>query len=389
VAHILVIAYCTFGDNRIKRHVNALAERGDYVDVICLAGDRVDSAANFRVIEVHGARKYRGNKLLRYTASFLNFFFRATAIASIESVRKRYQYVIVRSLPDVTVLSATVAKLRGTKVVLDMIDTMPELFRDRFGLRWHDAGARLLMMQERLSIAMADRVIAMNDLQRQRLSSAGPRDKKLRTVMNTPDPAIFRRTSECQSSDLNFTVAYHGSIIQRLGIDIAIEAVALVRKDIENIRLRIIGTGDYMEEARRLVSRLGLEDIVAFEGLVPLEEIPSLLRAATVGVVPYYPNEATHLMLPVKLLEYATLGIPAISARLKAVEHYFSPAAIRYVKPGDIKDLGLALIDLYKNPDERIRLTKEAGKMVDENNWDRERQRLYEALDSLYRAEQS
>src|SRR5690349_2190805 len=70
-----------------------------------------------------------------------------------------------------------------------------------FGLRWHDAGARLLMMQERLSIAMADRVMAMNDLQRQRLSSAGPRDKKLRTVMNTPDPAIFRRTSECQSSD--------------------------------------------------------------------------------------------------------------------------------------------------------------------------------------------
>jgi glycosyltransferase involved in cell wall biosynthesis len=143
----------------------------------------------------------------------------------------------------VTVLSTTVAKLRGTKVVLDMIDTMPELFRDRFGLRWHDAGARLLMMQERLSIAMADRVMAMNDLQRQRLSSAGPRDKKLRTVMNTPDPAIFRRTSECQSSDLNFTVAYHGSIIRRLGIDIAIEAVALVRKDIENIRLRIIGTG--------------------------------------------------------------------------------------------------------------------------------------------------
>jgi glycosyltransferase involved in cell wall biosynthesis len=124
-----------------------------------------------------------------------------------------------------------------------------------------------------------------------------------------------------------------------------------------------------------------LNEIVAFEGQVPLNEIPELLRSATVGLVPYHPNEATHLMLPVKLLEYATLGVPVISARLKAVEYYFPPSAVRYFEPGDVRDLGRTLVDLYRNPDERVRLIKEAWKVTDEANWRRERERLYEALD--------
>jgi Glycosyl transferase 4-like domain len=200
VAEILFIAYCTFGDNRLKRHVKALTERGDSVDVICLSGDQVDPAAKLRVIEIDGV-KYRGNSPLRYAKAFLNFFIRATMIAAKHSFYKRYRFVIVRSLPDVTIFSGLVPKLRGSKVVLDMIDTMPELFRDRFGTRWRDSGARMLMMQERLSIAMADRVLAMNELQRRRLSFGGTQDRKLRIVMNTPDPAIFSH-SERSPSDV-------------------------------------------------------------------------------------------------------------------------------------------------------------------------------------------
>jgi len=36
------------------------------------------------------------------------------------------------------------------------------------------------------------------------------------------------------------------------------------------------------------------------------------------------------LMLPVKLLEYVSLGIPVISARLRTIEHYFPDDSIRY-----------------------------------------------------------
>jgi glycosyltransferase involved in cell wall biosynthesis len=153
--------------------------------------------------------------------------------------------------------------------------------------------------------------------------------------MNTPDPAIFKRTS-VKSPSASFTLVFHGSIIRGLGIDIAIEAVGLIRKDVQNVKLRIIGTGDYLAGAEQLVRRLNLEDMVIFEGQVPLEKIPGLLSDATVGLVPYHPNEATHLMLPVKLLEYATLGVPVISARMKAIEYYFPPTAVRYVRAGEV-----------------------------------------------------
>jgi hypothetical protein len=161
--------------------VKALLERGDSVDVICLAGHKLDAAAKLRVIELRRV-KYRGNNLIRYAIAFLNFFIQATVIAAANSLHKWYRCVIIRSLPDVTVFSALVAKLRGTKVVLDMIDPMPELFRDRFGSQWRDSGARMLMIQERLSTAMADRVIATNELQRCRFSLGRKKDRNFESL---------------------------------------------------------------------------------------------------------------------------------------------------------------------------------------------------------------
>ena len=69
-----------------------------------------------------------------------------------------------------------------------------------------------------------------------------------------------------------------------------------------------------MANARELADHLKLNDRIEFMKLVPVEELPALLVTADVGVVPYRPSSATHLMLPVKLLDYAPLKIPVIAA---------------------------------------------------------------------------
>ena len=112
--------------------------------------------------------------------------------------------------------------------------------------------------------------------------------------MNAPDPAFFHAMPDRRErSEGAFIVACHGTLTRRLGLDIAIEAMALVHPRIPHARLMVIGTGDYLEVARQLVVRKQLEQCVVFIDQVPVHELPRLLAGVDVGLVPNRASNAT------------------------------------------------------------------------------------------------
>ncbi|HEV2170297.1 MAG TPA: glycosyltransferase family 4 protein [Candidatus Binatus sp.] len=386
MARFLMIAYTTYmHDGRVKRHAEALAERGDHVDVICLATDEQPITNGVNVIGLPMPR-YRGASKSAYLRSYTRFFSMATQRALRMSLKERYDVVIVCTMPDAVVICAILPKLLGSKVVLDVHDTMPELYRDKFGGARGAAGAKLLMLEERVSSWWADRVLAVHDLHRDRLEQAGVAAAKIHVVMNSPDTRIFDLHKNDDSPPNEFTLMCHGTVTQRLGLDLAIAAVASLRAEIPELRLKVIGEGDRLAEARTLVDRLGMQNRVSFMDLVPVERLPALLVKADVGLVPYRPSSATHLMLPVKLLDYATLGIPVISARLRTVEHYFGDGAVELFEPANVADLARAIRLLYHDPDLRARLVERARGALDALNWRNQRAEYYRAIDSLLAA---
>jgi len=381
-----MIAYTTYmHDGRVKRHAEALAERGDHVDVICLATDEQPITNGVNVIGLPMPR-YRGESKSAYLRSYTRFFSMAAQRAARMSMNQRYDVVIVCTMPDAVIVCAILPKLLGSKVVLDVHDTMPELYRDKFGGARGAAGAKLLMLEERVSSWWADRVLAVHDLHRDRLQQAGIPRRKIHVVMNSPDTRIFHLHKNGDAPPNQFTLICHGTVTQRLGLDLAISAVASLRAEIPELRLKVIGEGDRLAESRKLVDRLGLDDRVSFIDLVPVEQLPALLVKADVGLVPYRPSSATHLMLPVKLLDYATLGVPVIAARLRTVEHYFGDGAVELFEPGDVADLARAIRLLYHNPNLRERLAERARNALDALNWQNQRSEYYRAIDSLLTA---
>jgi len=387
MARFLMIAYTTYmHDGRVKRHAEALAERGDHVDVICLATDEKPISNGVNVIGLPMSR-YRGASKSAYLRSYLRFFSMAAQRAARMSLKQRYDVVIVCTMPDAVIVCAILPKFLGSKVVLDVHDTMPELYRDKFGGARGAAGAKLLMLEERASSWWADRVLAVHDLHRDRLREAGVPADKIHVVMNSPDTRIFDLHKNGDSFAANqFTLICHGTVTQRLGLDLAIAAVASLRSEIPELRLKVIGEGDRLAESRALVDRLGLGARISFMDLVPVEKLPALLVKADVGLVPYRPSSATHLMLPVKLLDYATLGIPVIAARLRTVEYYFGDGAVELFEPGNVSDLARAIKLLYHNPDLRERLVERARQSLDALNWQNQRNEYYRAIDSLLTA---
>jgi glycosyltransferase involved in cell wall biosynthesis len=88
-------------------------------------------------------------------------------------------------------------------------------------------------------------------------------------------------------------------------------------------------------------------------------------------------------MLPVKLLEFAMMGIPAIAPSLKTVEYYFGNGSVRFFRPGDISDLADAIEQLYRSPDLRRTYAENARKVVDAISWPNQRGEFYRAIDSI------
>jgi glycosyltransferase involved in cell wall biosynthesis len=391
MARILIIAYTAYArDGRVKRQAEALTGRGDSVDAICLADGEVADTHGVNVIGIQLPR-YRGASKIDYLRSYLNFFSQAAALAIRRSLKERYDVVIACTMPDLAILSALPCRLFGSKLVLDVHDTMPELYLDKFGGRHGRFGARMLMLQERLSARLADRVLAVHDLHAERLHQSGVPQRKLVVIANSPDPRIFPvADAECLSHRVRskpgvgtFSIICHGTISRRLGLDTTLAALALVHYRFPLIRLRIIGAGDYLDELKALSQKLRVDSAISFENPVPIQELAATIGEANVGLVPHNESSATHLMLPVKLLEYAALGIPVICARLRTIEHYFDAESVRYFSPNNAGQLARAIQDLYLDPSLRESLSNSAAKVVKGISWPVHSQRFCEAVDSL------
>src|SRR5260370_34099380 len=113
-----------------------------------------------------------------------------------------------------------------------------------------------------------------------------------------------------------YRIVYHGTIAHRLGIDLIVQAMARVADRIP-AELWVYGSGDYLPEVLALSSQLGVEGKVHFSRtFFPVERIPEIVSGMDLGIIGNRRNLACErYMLPVKLLEYLYLGVPAVAPR--------------------------------------------------------------------------
>jgi glycosyltransferase involved in cell wall biosynthesis len=90
-------------------------------------------------------------------------------------------------------------------------------------------------------------------------------------------------------------------------------------------------------------------------------------------------------MLPVKMLEYATLGLPIIAARLRTIERYFPDDAVEFFEPGNPEALAAAIRQLHRNPERRHELAERASGVAETLSWKYQKDRYFDAIDSSAR----
>ncbi|MFN0149278.1 MAG: glycosyltransferase family 4 protein [bacterium] len=379
-------------DPRAVKHATALREAGYEAVVIALrrAGEaKRETLAGVEVRRVSLEHKRGGGA--RYLFEYAAIFALASWELAALSASRRAFAVQINNPPDFLIFAGLVPKLFGAKLVLDLHEPMPELLASIRQQSPDAQSVRLLKWIERLSTRFADAVITVSEICRKRFVERGTPAEKITVVKNVSDlrlfdPARFARGEDLAGggSNAGARLIYHGTLVNRYGVDLAVRALARVREQLPHASLAIYGRGETLEELTRLARELGVEDRVSFGGQVDLPSIPEKIAHADIGIVPNRQDIFMDLVLPTKLFEYIAMEKPVVVAATAAVLDYFGTEDLYLFEPGDDAGLARAILDVCADPDRaRVRARRLRERCARET-WAVEKMKLLRLFESLH-----
>jgi glycosyltransferase involved in cell wall biosynthesis len=386
---MVMYSYYPF-DPRPRRAIDALIAAGANIDLICLAGANSPGRETLNGVRVTrvGLKHERAGKL-RYVMGYAAFILIASSMFAARSFRRRYDLIYVHNMPDILVMSALIPKLLGAKVVLDLHDPMPELMTTIFKKSPESKMVKLLRRLEKWSIARSNLVITVSLTFKRIFCSRSCPPEKMVVVMNSPDTSIFPFRAPqplLWSTDghRRFVVLYHGSLVERNGLDIAVEAVAQLRETMPNIELRIAGSSTpYLERTMAVAQSKGLADRVRYLGPRRLEDLVTEINDCDLGVIPNQRNAFTEINTPTRMFEYLTLGKPVIAPATAGIREYFSNDSLLFFEPGDASDLAKQIGYVFSHPREVREIVTRGQEVYLAHTWDRERETLLDRVGGL------
>jgi glycosyltransferase involved in cell wall biosynthesis len=383
---ICMLAYSFYEtDNRIRRYTEALARRGDQVDVVALRHEKkmgppkkVGNITIFgiqrRVHDEKGKHSYL-ERLVRFCLSSGVFLARA-------HWKNRYDLIHVHNVPDFLVFGALVPKLMGAKVILDIHDIVPEFYASKFKADEDSMIIRMLKLTERVSANFANHLIISNHLWYDKLTKRSIRPEQCSAFVNHVDQGIFYRRPRTRK-DGRFIILFPGGMQWHQGLDLAIRAVGLIRDKAPEAELHIYGDGNHKPELEELSKELGLEQRVRFFDPRSLTEIAEIMANSDLGVVPKRANSFGNEAYSTKIMEFMSQGVPVVVSKTKIDSFYFNDQVVRFFESGNVEDLADAILTMIRNQGLRDALVENAFRYVEKNSWNNKQAEYFGLVDSL------
>ncbi len=393
-----MVAYTHYRtDPRCRREATLAASAGWEVHFYALSPDGRAHTERVEGITLHELpmSRYRGGNAAAYMAGYGRFLWLASWAILARHLRHPFRVVHVNTMPDFMVLAGFWPRLLGARIILDVHDVMPEIYMSKFGVPASHWKIRLIRGVEVASARLADRVLTAEHPKRDLLRRHGIPAAKLAVLLNLPDDSLFPLRDPRPDAALlapggaspaaEFRLVYHGTIARRLGLDHAVAAVGRLASQWPGLRLRLIGDGDQLPELHAAAAAAGVADRISFsDGYLPIEEILPEIAAAHLAVLPTRREVSTDYMLPTKLLEYLSLGVPAIFTPTLTVRYYFGDAHPLYIDDPSPESVAAKLLWARTHYAEVVALTREmqAG-FFSRYVWSEHKREYLALLDSL------
>jgi glycosyltransferase involved in cell wall biosynthesis len=370
-------------DPLVLRNAESLVAAGYSVDVLCL---RHEGELAFEVVggvRVHRLplRSRRGG-IIGYLLEYATFFILAFLEVTWLHFHQPFDVVAAVSMPDFLVFAGIIPRLMGSGLILQLFESMPELWAQKRSVPMTHWTIRFLKWQEKLSCAFADAVTCCHDMARAALTASNIPEDKITTILNVPDENVFKEYQRVGPPDGNCRLIQTGTISENYGIQVVIKALKLLDPSLA-VHYDVTGYGEYRSMLEDMVRELGLQDRVTFHGYVPRERFLELLIRSDIGVVPML----FEYQSPTKMFEFVALGKPVIASDRKTFLQHFNEHEILYFKTGDEKSLADAIEKAIRQPSMMSELANRARLRYEHYCWGNMRDRYLELYENLCKGE--
>jgi glycosyltransferase involved in cell wall biosynthesis len=280
--------------------------------------------------------------------------------------------VVVVSSPTFFAIGAgwLLARLKHARLVVEVRDLWPAIFTE-LGVLTSRPVIRLLERLELAAYRAADTVIVVSDGFRANLIGRGVPAAKVHTIRNgvapsefDPDlPADSRLRAVLGARPGDCLVLYAGTHGISQGLTSVADAAARLAG--KAIRFAFVGEGADKQRLLHRVAELGLNNVTLLPS-VPHEEVPALLAAADVCLVPLRDVPLFSAFIPSKMFEYLAAGKPVVGAVAGEAAQILREAGAWVVPPEDGMALAAAIRTLAGDLQRRQAMGRQGRRYVEE-----------------------
>jgi len=300
---------------------------------------------------------------------------------------RRLDEVIARERPDV--LHAHSPSLDGAAAIrAGRRHRLPVVYECR--AFWEDAAVdhgtsregglryRLTRMHETGVFRKADAVTCICEGLRRDIVARGIPAEKVAVIPNAVDIEAFsleRRADPALAAALGLAgrpvIGFIGSFYAYEGLSLALDALALLRGRMPDLRLLLVGGGPQESALKDKVVRLDLGESVVFTGRVPHAEVARYYDLVDAFVYPRLSMRLTDLVTPLKPLEAMAQGRLVLASDVGGHRELIRDGETGVLfRAGDPAALAEAVISLFANRGAWPALQAAGRRFVEqERNW--------------------
>ena len=215
----------------------------------------------------------------------------------------------------------------------------------------------------------ADQIVVWTDGEAAHMMSEfGLPKEKFAVIPPGVDTNEFSASPTSSTSRSRRRILYVGRLDALKGVDLLIDAFAIIIERGFDVELQIVGGGTADEFRRVLgrISQLRLTDRVKLPGALPQSDLPAIYSNADCIVAPSF-----HETFGLAVLEAAACGTPAVAADVDGLKSIVIDNETGYlIRDRDPVVYADKILQIIGNQDLRITMSKAARKRAEEFSWE-------------------
>ena len=188
-----------------------------------------------------------------------------------------------------------------------------------------------------------------------------------------PDESLLNEKKE-------YDAIYCGGISEKKGIFLILEAVINAKKKGRELKVIMVGNFTSPEEefkVKKIIEKENLHDNIIFTGKIPIEDIADYYKKSKISFCLFPKNRTNQLILPIKVFEYMSFGLPIIGSNFGHVKEIIekNDAGI-CVDPHNCEQVTSAILELLRDDSYRKREAEIMSLTREKYSWEKEEPKL-------------